>query len=179
MTDHAALVWTAIATIAAASAGFISAWIAYFAIRRQASQTQLALAADLSLKLEERFNSEEFREVRARAARALLDGKDLVEAEDVFDFFETVGLLVRTKTLRNDLAYNFFFHWINIYWLAGESYIKTKRQGAKALWEDYEKLYSDVRKVEQSKDSNSAELKLTPEQISERLKEELSGVIGH
>ncbi len=95
------------------------------------------------------------------------------------DFFETVGLLVRTKTLTNELAHNFFFHWINLYWLAGESYIKTKRQAAKALWEDFERLYSDVRKIEQSKDPNSEELKLKPEQIRERLKEELAGVGEH
>ncbi len=86
MSDHAALVWTAIGTIAAAGAGFISAWIAYFAIRRQTAQTQLALAADLSLKLEERFNSGEFCAMRDRAANALLEGKSLVEADDVFGF---------------------------------------------------------------------------------------------
>lgn len=174
MTDHSALVWTAMATIATAVAGFISAWIAYFAIKRQTQQTQAALGADLSLKLEERFNSEEFHRIRARAARALLEGTNLGEPEDVFDFFETVGLLVRIKTLSADLAYNFFFHWINLYWLAGENYIKTKRQSTKALWEDFEKLYQAVRKIEQLKDSSSSELKLGSEQIKERLKEELS-----
>ena len=47
------------------------------------------------MKLDDRFNTEDFRQIRSHAAQSLLSSQKLVDAEDVFDFFETVGLLVR------------------------------------------------------------------------------------
>ena len=118
---------------------------------------------------------ESFQQTRSHAAQALLSSQKLVEAEDVFDFFETVGLLVRTGALTKDLAYNFFFHWINLYWVAGQGYIQEKRKVAKSLWEHFEYLYDIFQQSERMKDADSEDLKLAeqPRRIRDLLKEEI------
>jgi hypothetical protein len=142
---------------------------------------KLSLAADLSMKLDDRFNPEDLRRARSDAARALLSNQNLADAEDVFDFFETVGLLVRTGAVTSDLAYNFFFHWINLYWVAGQGYIQKKRRIAKSLWEDFEYLYGKVLEIEKRKDIQSADLKLSnqPDRIRELLQEEVIEEADH
>jgi hypothetical protein len=105
-----------------------------------------------------------------------LSSQKLVDAEDVFDFFETVGLLVRTGALTTDLAYNFFFHWINLYWVAGQGHIQEKRKVSKSLWEHFEYLYDIVRQSERIKDADSEDLKLAeqPQRLKSLLGEEIT-----
>jgi hypothetical protein len=182
MTDHILSIWTAWATSVAALAAAAAVLVSWRGIAKQNKQAKdsredfkLSLAADLSMKLDDRFNPEDFRRTRSHAAQALLSGKKLVDAEDVFDFFETVGLLVRTGALTKELAYSFFFHWINLYWVAGQGHIQEKRKVAKSLWEDFEFLYDIVRQLERMKDADSEDLKLAeqPLRLSTLLKEEV------
>src|ERR1700682_4053168 len=174
---------TAFATAAAALAAAWAAWVSQKGIRaasRIADQSRedfrLSLAAELSMKLDDRFNSEEFKETRSQAAEALLQNQESADAEDVFDFFETVGLLVRTGAVTKELAYNFFFHWINLYWVAGQRYIQAKDKTAKSLWEDFDYLYVLVREVEKTKDPNSEDLKLAeqPQRLEKYLRVEVT-----
>jgi hypothetical protein len=167
MTDHTASVWTAWAAVIAALAAPVGVWVSWRGIAKQNAQAKasrkdfkLSLAADLSMKLDDRFNTEDFRRTRSHAAQALLSGQKLVDAEDVFDFFETVGLLVRTGTLTDELSYNFFFHWVNLYWVAGQKHIQERRKVADSLWEDFECLYDTVQELERMKDAASVDLKL-------------------
>jgi hypothetical protein len=182
MTDHFLSVITAWATSVAALGAAAAAWAAWHGIANQNEQAKtsrkdfkLSLAADLSMKLDDRFNPEDLSRVRSDAARALLSNQNLVDAEDVFDFFETVGLLVRTGALTDDLAYNFFFHWINLYWVAGQSHIQEKRKVSRTLWKDFEYVYKRVREIEIKKDPNSQDLQLAgqPERLEVLLREEI------
>jgi hypothetical protein len=182
MTDHTLSVITAWATSLAALAAAAAVWVAWRGIAKQNEQAKasrhdfkLSLAADLSMKLDDRFNPEDFSQVRSDAARALLSNQNLVAAEDVFDFFETVGLLVRTGALTKDLAYNFFFHWINLYWVAGQSHIQEKRKASRSLWEDFEYVYKKVREIERKKDPDSEDLRLAeqPQRVRDLLSEEI------
>jgi hypothetical protein len=128
------------------------------------------------MKLDDRFNTADFRQTRSHAAQSLLSGHKLVDAEDVFDFFETVGLLVRTGALTKDLAYNFFFHWINLYWVVGQRHIQEKRKSARPLWKHFEYLYDIVQQLERMKDADSEDLKLAeqPQRIRTLLNEEIT-----
>ena len=183
MTDYTLSALTALATAVAALAAAAAVWVSWRGIAKQNAQAtasredfKLSLAADLSMKLDDRFSTEGFRETRSLAAQSLLCGKKLVDAEDVFDFFETVGLLVRTGALTNDLAYNFFFHWINLYWVAGQGHIQEKRKVSKSLWEHFEYLYDVVQQLERMKDPDSADLKLAeqPQRLRDLLNEEIA-----
>jgi hypothetical protein len=183
MTDHTLSALTALATALAALAAAAAVWVSWRGIAKQNAQAKasredfkLSLAADLSMKLDDRFNTEDFRQTRSHAAQALLSGQKLVDAEDVFDFFETVGLLVRTGALTKELAYNFFFHWINLYWVAGQGHIQKKRKVAKSLWENFEYLYDIVQQLERMKDADSEDLKLAeqPQRLRTLLNEEIT-----
>jgi hypothetical protein len=176
------------ATSVAALAASAAVWVSWRGIAKQNEQAKasrkdfkLSLAADLSMKLDDRFNPEDFRRVRSDAARALLSNQNLVDAEDVFDFFETVGLLVRTGALTNDLAYNFFFHWINLYWVAGQGHIQEKRKVSRSLWEDFEYVYKKVREIETKKDANSEDLRLAEQhqRLRDLLDEEVIEEANH
>jgi len=184
MTDHTLSAFTALATALAALAAAAAVWVSWRGIAKQNAHAKdsredfkLSLAADLSMKLDDRFNLEDFRKTRSNAAQALLSGQNLVDTEDVFDFFETVGLLVRTGALTKELSYNFFFHWVNLYWVAGQGHIQEKRRVAKSLWESFEYLYDIVRESERMKDVYSEDLKLTeqPHRLRMLLREEITG----
>jgi hypothetical protein len=183
MTDHTLSALTALATVLAALAAAAAVWVSWRGIAKQNAQAnasredfKLSLAADLSMKLDDRFNPEDFRKNRSHAAQALLSGQKLVDAEDVFDFFETVGLLVRTGALTKELAYTFFFHWINLYWVAGQGHIQEKRKAAKSLWANFEYLYDIVQQSERMKDADSEDLKLAeqPQRLRILLNEEIT-----
>jgi hypothetical protein len=182
MTDHTVSALTALATALAAVAAAAAVCVSWRGIVKQNAQAKasredfkLSLAADLSMKLDDRFNTEDFRQTRSHAAEALLSGQRLVDAEDVFDFFETIGLLVRTGALTKELAYNFFFHWINLYWVAGQGHIQEKRKVAKSLWENFEYLYDIGQQSERMKDADSEDLKLAeqPQRLRTLLNEEI------
>ena len=183
MTDHTLSALTALATALAALAAAAAVWVSWRGIAKQNVQAEasredfkLSLAADLSMKLDDRFSSEDFRQTRSNAAQSLLSSQKLVDAEEVFDFFETVGLLVRTGALTKDLAYSFFFHWINLYWVAGQGHIQEKRKVAKSLWEHFEYLYDIVQQWERMKDADSEDLKLAeqPQRLRALLDEEIT-----
>ncbi len=188
MTDHTLLALTALATALAAMAAAAAVCVSWRGIAKQNAQAKasredfkLSLAAGLSMKLDDRFNRKDFRQTRSHAAQALLSGQKLDDAEAVFDFFETVGLLVRTGALTKELAYNFFFHWINLYWVAGRGYIQEERKSAKSLWEDFEYLYDIVQQSERMKDAGSEDLKLAeqPQRLRTLLNQEITEEENH
>jgi hypothetical protein len=182
MTDHTLSALTALATALAALAASAAVCVSWRGIAKQNTQAEasredfkLSLAADLSMKLDDRFNTDDFREIRSRAAQSLLSSQKLADAEEVFDFFETVGLLVRTGAVTKDLAYNFFFHWINLYWVAGQGHIHEKRKTARPLWKHFQYLYDIVQQSERMKDADSEDLKLVeqPQRLRTLLNEEI------
>jgi hypothetical protein len=171
---------TAYSTLGLAILSMVSVWIAYCAIKKQNEQVKksnenfkLSLGIDIIAKLDANFNSTDFRKMRLDAAQSLLNGIKIENAEDVFDFFETLGLLVRLGALNDEVVHNFFFHWINLYWVAGKDYISSKQQDTKAVWQDFESLYQKIIEVEKEKDSNSADLYLGGDRLKDQLKEEI------
>src|SRR5439155_3815244 len=109
-----------LATWVLALASLVSLYVVYKGTREQAKNFEkqlaayrLSLSADTALKFDAAFNTPAFKKIRSSAAKALLSHTDETEAEDVFDFFETVGLFVRLGALGEEVAYSLFFHWIN------------------------------------------------------------------
>lgn len=172
---------TALAGIATAFAAFGALYVAYRAFRSQeisvhkSNETfRLSINADLVMRLEEQFDGEVMRRSRRSAAKALLENQHLSEAEDVFDFFETVGLLSRLEALNEEMVHSTFFHWINAYWVAGRNYISEKREEKSAvLWVDFESVYETTRALERRKDAHSRDLNPPQELIASYLREEL------
>ncbi len=140
---------------------------------RQLNQYKLALFAETTLKFEAEFNAFHFKQIRHQAAKALLNKRDEADAEDVFDFFETLGLFVRLGGLDDGIAYSVFFHWINLYWKAGKHHIGARRQDAGAVWGDFERLYKNVCDIEKRTDSESEDLKMPDSRLRQQLQEEI------
>jgi hypothetical protein len=171
----------AIAAVVADIAAMGGVYVAYRALRsqevafgRSSDALRLSLSADLIARLEERFDSDVLRGSRHSAARALIDRKDLVNAEDVFDFFEMVGLLNRLGALNDEMVHCTFFHWINLYWAAGREYITTVREDkASTMWTDFETVYQKVRDLEKRMDPHSRDLDLSSVALARYLTNEL------
>ncbi len=125
------------------------------------------------LKFDARFNEPNFRATRSNAAKALLSRTYEEEAEDVFDFFDTVGLSVKLDALSDELAYSVFFHWINLYWIAGKHYIGSKQTETGTVWSNFQKLSETVREIERQKDPESEDLKMPESRLHEQLQEEI------
>ena len=172
---------TTYGTLFLAVTSFFSVRIAYSAIQKQAEQQekadknfQLSMMIDLAAKLDLQFNSMDFKKERTLAANSLLNQTDLSNAENVFDFFETLGLYLKLGAINSDVVYKFFFHWINIYWVASKEYISLKRQKSKALWNDFEYLYNTMIEIERVNDYNSKDLQPTDKSLKEYLLEEIN-----
>jgi hypothetical protein len=157
-----------IATLATASAALISSIVAIASFRA----SKESLSADLCMRLEDRFDSDDIKSRRCAAAKSLLAQENMGEAEDVLDFFESVGLLVRLKASNLEMAYNSFFHWVNTYWNAARGHIESQRKRRRTVWRELEYLYQETIKVERKRDSSSIDLAPTPEIIKGYLKDE-------
>lgn len=172
---------TALAGIATAVAAFGALYVAHRAFksqeadfRKSSHSFRLSISADLLTRLEENFDGEVLRHSRRSAARALLEKQRLNEAEDVFDFFETVGLLSRLEALNDEMVHSTFFHWINAYWVAGRTYIEKRRQDkSTVLWVDFEGVYQRTCALERQKDAHSRDLNPWEELVASYLREEL------
>jgi hypothetical protein len=150
----------------------ISAGATIKAIREQMKSSKLTISADLAMKFDKTFSESSFLADRARAAEALKSSNPK-EAENVFDFFDMVGLFVRLKALDLEIAHSLFFHWINLYWTTGKEYIGSKQQTDSTKWLDFKLLYEGTRQIE-SRDEHSENLILTRERIAEYLKDEIA-----
>ncbi len=124
--------WTAVAAV--------SAFAAALAIVYQTYIYRFSLGVDLTLKLDERFEGKEFQGKRAKAARALRQDNrsPKSDVEDVLDFFETLGFLVRRKSLDKELVWNTFFYVFYGYCLYAKSHIEAQT-------EKYPPRYNDLR----------------------------------
>jgi hypothetical protein len=168
----------AFASILAALAAIASAFIVRKGIEeqtrnfeKQTATYQLSLSVELALRLDQQFNQTEFRKIRSRAAKALLSHENGI-AEDIFDFFDSIGLFVKIGALRDQIAHSFFFHWINLYWHAGKQHVGSKQKETSEVWNDFEELYRRVCVLEKRKNPDSEDLKMPPERLLEQLQDE-------
>jgi len=147
----------------------VAAWALIYQIRR----SRFALNVELSLKLEDRFNSSDFEKIRSNAARPMLKQQFLL-AENVFDFFDTLGYLVRCKAVDKEIIWSIFFHWAHGYWSAGSQYIARRRQNEndQTLWEDFEYLHNELLKLHRRKGNRLHSTLLNKKEITEFLEEE-------
>ena len=170
MTDT----YLAIASIVTAIGTIAGPVVVWRMMRGQTNDYKLALAADVAMKFDDRFNGTTFLRTRSVAATSLLPPNSGEEAEDVFDFFDTVGLFTRLGVLDVQIAHSLFFHWINLYWCAGKHYIGSMQKDSAQRWNDFEWLYKQVVTVEKTKDPGSDDLKMTQELLQKQLQDEVS-----
>lgn len=158
---------TAWATVAIALAAFIAVWF-------EGKRSRFALGVELLFKMDDRFDSPEMRITRKLAAEALLKKENLKDAEDVWDFFETLELMLRRKVLDEEMVWHTFFYWIEGYWYASRVYIAAHQEEEPLTYTGFRDLYERVLAIEKrglEKKRRSYE-PYQPEDIEKFLKEE-------
>lgn len=143
----------------------------------QIKRSRFSQSVDLILKLEQRFfESEEMIGIRKKAAETLRDNPSSPSSdiENVLDYFETIGLLVRRKALDKEMVWHTFYHWMHRYWLLSNQYIIEKRKSKPSLWEDYVNLENQIVDFERKKSKTNDDIDLSKEELEEFLKDECS-----
>lgn len=121
-------VWTSLISI-------FGPLIAIIALIVQVRRARIQQSIDLLFRLEDNFFGEEKCEQRSLAASGILRG-DFSEAEDILDFFETVALLVRKKSLDRYMVWHTFSYWIYGYFEAARDHIKAEQLSDPLRWKD-------------------------------------------
>ncbi|MBL0212125.1 MAG: hypothetical protein IPQ13_14620 [Holophagaceae bacterium] len=119
----------------------------------QVRLSRLALGVDLLLKLEGQFNSSMMRDTRMKAAKALKDGEESAELDEILGFFETLGLLVHRGAVNEELVWNSFSSWVLPYAALAQDYIKSKRKADSdgTYWMELDHLTKQLKHTEKKK----------------------------
>lgn len=141
--------------------------------------SRAARHTDLMLKFEERFEGDEMKAKRQAASKFLLEHRldtpvedpKWHEVDDVLDFFEVIGTLVKQGDEDPTLAYSFFHYWLSHYWLSCRSYVEAIQQAAPVQWEEATWLFEKLHKIELEKNKGK-HANPTPEELALFFKEE-------
>lgn len=126
---------TGIADTLAAWGAVAAALIAAVALLVESRRSRFALGVELLLKMDERFSSPEMIGLRRKAAVSL-QAKAYDDVEEILDFFEMIGLLVRKGALDEEMVWNTFSYWIHRYFQCAKSHIEEARQIDRTTWEN-------------------------------------------
>jgi len=166
---------TAWAAALTAWAAVVAALAAVCAIWSESKRSRFALGIDLLLKMDANFNNDMMRTTRRAAGKELLHDKDKGDVDDVLDFFETVGMLIRRGALDDFMVWHTFYYWIHRYYVSNSEYIAKSRVEDHTIWFDLVKLHKIMVSIEKKeRQCPDEELQLTKEELTEFFKEEMT-----
>ena len=158
--------WVAVSSIAAVIVAIAAVLIVIVENKRD----KFILGLKMLLELSDHFNSDSMLETRRKAAVSLLDGSyDDENVENLLDFFEMVGYLLKHRAINRQVLWCNISYWIIHYWYAAEIHIERKQQKIPARWENIRYLFRIISKIERKKHGISV---ITNESIKTFLKKE-------
>ena len=158
-----------------ALAAVVAAVVAVYATWTESRRSYFALGIDLLFKLEVNFDDDKMRTTRRAAAEALLRDEDKGDVDDVLDFFEMVGMLLRRGALDDFMVWHNFFYWIHGYYLSNSDYIAESRSVDPTIWADLVELYKRMASIEKKeRQCSDQQLQLTEKELTEFLEEEMT-----
>jgi hypothetical protein len=132
---------------------------------------QFALGVTTLENLEQEFEGARMHHARRTAARALLRGDATAsDVNQVLDFFETVGLLVRRGAIDAEMAWNTFYYGIDGYGRATEDMRRHEQARHPQEWTEFEALRAGLDKIEARKKGDAPAL--SPEELHDFLSDE-------
>jgi hypothetical protein len=138
-------IWESITAIGTATIAIATALTLWSEIKR----SRLSQAVDIVLQLDAKFNSDEWRERRSRAAREISSGKLDSEAENIIDLFETLAFLTENrKVVDEEAIWHFFSYWINNYYELMRSRIDERRRNDPTVWQDIVPFVEKLRSID-------------------------------
>ena len=136
----------------------------------------------MALKYDDIFY--EMTKARLKAATSLKSNRDnlsnihqykvlLEDIDDVLDFFDTIGFLLKSDQISDKVAHQYFCHWIRGYWVFAEPYIHEWQKKEITRWEHLEELFETVIRIEIKKSKSTREKQLKIPRDDEFLEEEI------
>ena len=164
-------------TASAAAIAAVASLVALILTSFQLKQFRFAHGVDLIFELEDRFDAPEMMKARKRVAKALQNHISTQEMDTVLDFFETLGILVRRNAVDDELAWNYFSHWVLRYAALTKDHIEDRRKAEsdETYWQDVEFLIERFTKIEKKKRNLKLPPFISPEQLDKFLAEETDG----
>jgi hypothetical protein len=136
----------------AGAATVVGAAIAVVAIYVQLKATRFSTSIDTLWRLQDEWSSRDMRCARVAVADGLrsnqLSTVEHGQVNDVVNFFEFLGLLVRKGAVDLDGAWNNFSDWALPYWEELSGWIDEHRNGDQTVWENYGRLEKQLIGVE-------------------------------
>lgn len=163
-------------TMVSAWAALLTALVAIATLWQERRDARFSTSVDLLWRTDDLFRSnQKMLEKRRAAAKGIVKGIVVTELDDVLDFFEMVGHLMRRKALDEEMVwYNYYTRALG-YWILAQKYITEVRKDDKTIWMDYEYLVTRLIKVEKRKNKGRYHNPLlTKEAVKEFLTQEIT-----
>ena len=126
-------------------AALVTALIALGAWITQSRSTTFSIKIQNQQFKESIYDSEEMIRIRKKASKDILNKKfNTNEVTILFNFFESVGLLLRRNALDLEMLWNDFSSPTLYYWSASETYLINVRNSDETIWENYEYLFKKL-----------------------------------
>jgi hypothetical protein len=159
----------------------ISVIVALIAFLRQTRDTHLTLGVQLLRELEGDFDCDEMRAYRSALAKLYLkqkpgkplSGSAFGDHSQIFDFFTTVGLLLKRGVLDTEFVWTSFSYWFIRYWEVSEADVRAwrKQEADPTYWEDCDYLYRELVRYDANRRGIPARRE-TPEELARFIKEQ-------
>ena len=96
------------------------------------------------------------------------------DADDVLDYFEMIGLLVRRGALDEHVVWHNFFYWIHRYCLSAQEHITNIQSEDPTIWADLVELHKRLVLIEKrERRCTDSKLQLNKKELTEFLDEEM------
>lgn len=183
--------WTAIGTMALAIIAFVQFWVQFYFSAKQSRDTREAvqktidaqgevsredIALRLYLNMEDRFDGFPMQQRRHELAYHLMNKGSMEQTkEDVLNFFEDLGTLLKQGRVNEQLTYDTFSYHAKGWWFACQPYIMWLRARKKdsSMFSDFELLAEKMMERETKERGISREaVNLSAAEIDEFIKEE-------
>ena len=128
----------------------IAVLVAVVAVWFEARSSRRAMGAETYYQLEEKFfHTDLMRALRRRAATELASGDSFDAFDDLADFFDFVGILVRRRVLDEEMAWSSFYRRAAAFWDEGlaKKVIERARKCQPLRWNEYEYLVRRLERV--------------------------------
>ena len=156
-----------------AYAAVAASLIAVAALLVESRRSRFSTGLDAMMKLDDTWSSDRMRQTRKAAAQALRDGPS-DQIDDVLDFFEFLGYLVRRRAVDEFLVWHSYFYWFHRYRTLAAGYSATQQQRDPSDWVDMLALHKKLVDIEKRESGYSdAGLVLSPEDAKRFIAEEI------
>jgi hypothetical protein len=155
----------------------IAALVALILTLFQLKQFRFAHGVDLIFDLDRQFQTPDLLNARRLSATALHNHESTEEIDNILDFFETVGILVRRNAVDAEIAWSYFSYWVLRYADLTKDHIEDRRKAEldETYWQEFDLLVNRLTKIEIKKRHLKSLPRFSPEQIDKFLAEEIAG----